>query len=76
MSTFGDLNLLIDFAKKQGVSLRIDFWESDGSISVEAFSAAPAEDYGQKRIINVETFINNWKKHMADRGFKLEEGES
>ena len=70
MSKFGDLNELLTFAKQNGVSVQIEYWESDDTMSVSVISAAPDEEYGEKRILNVGAFMDNWREYMISKGFR------
>lgn len=60
MTKFGDLNTLIDFAKRNAVSVQINYWESDDTMSLKVISAAPTECFSQKRILGIDQFITNW----------------
>ena len=59
-----DLNRILAFAREQGVSVMINFWESDGSLEVEVLSCAPVECFYQKRVATVEHFIESWHEHV------------
>lgn len=65
MSTVYDLNKLLAFARKEGVSLEISYAEGDDSLSVEVYSGAESENFYQKRVISSEHFIASWYKHMG-----------
>jgi hypothetical protein len=67
MRDFGDLNKLVAFARRNGVSIQINYWESDDTMSVEVSSAASTEEYSEKRILNVDSFIHHWQEFMAVR---------
>ena len=67
MKDFGDIRELINFARRNGVAIHIHYWEADDTMSVEVTSAAPAEEYGEKRIVNVDQFIYNWTHNYSDK---------
>jgi hypothetical protein len=65
MSNFGDLNKLIQFAREQAVSVTIEYWESDDTMSLRVSSAAPAEEYYEKRAMDVDSFIRHWYERLG-----------
>lgn len=64
MTDFGDLNKLVQFAREQAVSVTIEYWESDDTMSLTVSSAAPAEEYYEKRTMGVDAFIQHWRERM------------
>lgn len=64
MRNFGDLNKLIDFGRKHGVSVEINYWENDDSLSITIDSAVESKCYSQKRIIDIDTFISSWEDRL------------
>lgn len=64
MTDFGDLNKLVQFAREQAVSVTIEYWESDDTMSLTVSSAAPTEEYHEKRTMGVDAFIRHWHEHM------------
>ncbi len=64
MRSFGDLNALIDFARKMAVSINIYYSEASDEMEIEIVSAAETENFSQKRIISVPHFIDLWTKKM------------
>lgn len=70
MRDFGDLNKLIELARYQGVSVELSYSESSDEMSVEIISAAEGEKYYQKRILDVNRFIEQWEKHLDSKESK------
>lgn len=60
-----DLNKLRDWAKSQGVGLIIVYSESCvNAYSIEVMSTVGYQEYCEKNVLNVESFIHNWEKHV------------
>lgn len=66
MNYANEAALLIDWAKDQGISIRIEYWESDNTMSVETISASPIECYYEKRITAANDFIQHWNERLED----------
>lgn len=64
MRDFGNLKKLLEFARENAVSVRIEYSEIDDNMLVEVLSSAPIECYCEKRILNIDNFIKNWKRHI------------
>lgn len=67
MKDFGDLDKLIDLAKEEGVSFYIGYIEACDELSIEISSAAKAECFQMKRVINVDHFIKSYREHVFFR---------
>lgn len=59
-----DANYLIKWAKEQGISIQLTYWESDETYSVETISPALAEVFYMKRCYSMEDFIEKWNKNL------------
>lgn len=70
---FGNLNIFLSFARRNAVSVRIEYWESDDTMSVEVISASKDEEYGEKRILDADSFIEHWREFLINKGFQPEE---
>lgn len=66
-----DLNKLLRWAKRRGVSLYLNYCEPSDELEIETGSAAKGECYYMKRCSNVNNFIDGWEKRVR-RGDTLE----
>jgi hypothetical protein len=62
-----NLNKLIDFAKKQAISISINYWEASDTYEIETISAAPSENFYMKRCYDVDYFIESWWDHVKSQ---------
>jgi hypothetical protein len=62
---FGDLNKLVKFARDNAVSVSINYSEAGDEMEIEVISASKDECYIEKRIIDVDWFIDKWK-HITE----------
>lgn len=60
-----DLNKLLEFARKQGVSFEVLYGEASDEMSIRIISAAKSECFYIKRVISVEHFISEWWKQLG-----------
>jgi hypothetical protein len=67
MSRNYDLNKLISFAQTEGVSLQINYWESDDTLEVKINSISKAEEFYQKRVFDIDSFILDWHKNLKEK---------
>ncbi len=64
---FGDLNVLIEWARQKGISVSVSYWESGDELSIETVSAAPAECYSEKRVVDIGTFMWHWEENLKTK---------
>jgi hypothetical protein len=57
-----DANKLIRWAAEHSFSIHISFWEAAHEYEIRVTSAAPAEEYYEKRAHTAEQFIKNWEE--------------
>lgn len=60
-----DIIKLIDFAKNNGISIQINFWESSGEYEIQTFSPASSECFYKKRCSSADLFIQAWKDNLT-----------
>jgi hypothetical protein len=65
-----DLNKLLAFAKQNGVSISIYYWESSNELEIEVTSAAQSERFYMKRVPTVDYFIEKWNEHVSKQSGK------
>jgi len=61
-----DLNKLLDFAKKYGISININYSESEDVLEIETVSPAAIECLYIKRCSDVDRFIYIWEKQINE----------
>lgn len=61
MRDFGNLNKLVQFCREIACSVEITYWEASDELEIRVISSADSENYYEKRIVNVDTFIQNWR---------------
>lgn len=76
MGQFKDVYKLIEFARYFLVHVDMHYSTVDDTLMVDVSSDAPSEEYAEKRILSVDSFITNWintcmgKDHDAHKEFK------
>lgn len=61
-----NLNTLLEFARRNQVSIQINYSECEDSLELEVISAAPAECYYMKRCSDIDYFIEKWAENLAE----------
>lgn len=59
-----EISKLLAFAREHALNLDTHYAECDDTLSVDVWSAAPAEEYGEKRLSTADSFIASWHEHL------------
>lgn len=62
-----DLNPLLAFARRNSISININYSECEDVLEIETISAAPAECFYIKRCSDIQYFIDQWTENLAEQ---------
>ena len=75
MRNFGNgFDKLLEYARENALGFILNYSESEDNFTIEIYSPAKIEEYAEKRVYNIEDFIENHKDHVK-KGLELQKNQ-